>query len=40
MSADLTGMADDRRKGKLRTALLLAAFALGLFVFTLYSGLK
>ena len=28
------------RNAKYRTAALLAAFALGLFVFTLYSGLK
>lgn len=40
MSTDLTGMADHQRKGKFRTALLLAAFALGLFLFTLYTGLK
>jgi hypothetical protein len=33
-------MDDDRRKGKVRTALMLAAFALGLFLFTLYNGLK
>jgi hypothetical protein len=30
----------DRRNGKYRTAIMLAVFALGLFVFTLYSGLK
>jgi len=30
----------DKRNGKYRTAILLAAFALGLFLFTLYSGLK
>lgn len=29
-----------KRGGKYLTAGLLAAFALGLFVFTLYSGLK
>ena len=30
----------DKRNGKYRTAFLLAIWALGLFVFTLYSGLK
>ncbi|MHB8758858.1 MAG: hypothetical protein ACYC5S_01920 [Thiobacillus sp.] len=40
MSTELTAMPDDRRKGKLRTALLLAAFALAQFLFTLYTGLK
>ncbi len=30
----------DKRSGKTRTAILLALFALGLFLFTLYSGLK
>jgi hypothetical protein len=36
------GRADvaDKRNGKYRTAIILAAFALGLFLFTLYSGLK
>jgi hypothetical protein len=36
------GMADmpDKRAGKFRTAAMLAVFALGLFLFTLYSGLK
>jgi hypothetical protein len=29
-----------KRGGKYRTALLLALFAIGLFLFTLYSGLK
>ena len=29
-----------KRNSKVRTALLLGAFALGLFLFTLYSGLK
>jgi hypothetical protein len=29
-----------RSNGKYRTAIILAAFALGLFLFTLYSGLK
>ncbi len=40
MSAQAAVVADDKRKGKLRTALILAAFALGLFLFTLYTGLK
>jgi len=35
----VTGMTD-KRGGKYRTAILLALFALGLFLFTLYSGLK
>jgi hypothetical protein len=39
MSAGMTG-AVEQRKGKYRTAILLAVFALGLFLFTLYSGLK
>ena len=30
----------DKRNGKYRTAALLAIFALGLFLFTLYAGLK
>jgi hypothetical protein len=30
----------DKRSGKYRTAIILAVFALGLFLFTLYSGLK
>ena len=30
----------DQRKNKYRTGLILAALALGLFLFTLYSGLK
>jgi hypothetical protein len=30
----------DRRNGRIRTALVLAAVALGLFLFTLYSGLR
>lgn len=34
-----TGMAGKRR-GKYRTALILAAVAIGLFLFTIYSGLK
>ena len=39
MSNDPAGVAD-RRNGKYRTAVSLAVFALGLFLFTLYSGLK
>jgi hypothetical protein len=39
MSAEMSSAAD-QRKGKYRTAILLAVFALGLFLFTLYSGLK
>ena len=38
MSAQ-TGMTD-RRNAKYRTAALLAAFAVGLFLFTLYNGLR
>lgn len=30
----------DKRSGKYRTALILAALALGLFLFTLYTGLR
>ncbi len=30
----------DKRTGKYRTAVILALFALGLFLFTLYTGLK
>lgn len=30
----------DKRNNKYRTAILLALFALGLFLFTLYNGLK
>lgn len=30
----------DKRNNKYRTAVLLALFALGLFLFTLYNGLK
>lgn len=30
----------DKRPGKYRTAIILAALAIGLFLFTLYSGLK
>ena len=39
MSEGLAGMAD-KRNSKYRTAALLAAFAVGLFLFTLYYGLK
>jgi hypothetical protein len=39
MSLDSTDAAD-RRPGIVRTAAILAAVALGLFLFTLYSGLK
>ena len=39
MSEGLVDMTD-KRKGKYRTAIILAAFAIGLFLFTLYSGLK
>ena len=39
MTEDGTGMAD-KGKGKYRTAILLAAFAIGLFLFTIYNGLK
>jgi hypothetical protein len=38
MSRDPASMAV--RHGKYRTAAMLAVFALGLFLFTLYSGLK
>lgn len=37
--AETTDMAD-KRAGKVRTALVLGAIALGLFLFTLYNGLK
>lgn len=33
-------MADKQNGGKVRTAIILAVFAIGLFLFTLYSGLK
>jgi len=33
-------MSAEKRNGKYRTAILLAVWALGLFLFTLYSGLK
>jgi hypothetical protein len=39
MSGGLAGMTD-KRNGKYRTAAILAAIALGLFLFTLYNGLK
>jgi len=39
MSSELAGMTD-KRSGKYRTAIMLGVFALGLFLFTLYSGLK
>lgn len=35
-----TPMVEDRRNGKYRTAIILAVVALGLFVFTLYAGVK
>lgn len=39
MSEKLMDMTE-KSKGKYRTAIILAAFALGLFLFTVYSGLK
>ena len=39
MSGEATGMTD-KRNGKYRTAFILAAIALSLFLFTLYNGLK
>ena len=39
MNVDLTNMAD-KRNGKYLTAGILAVIALGLFLFTLYNGLK
>lgn len=39
MSEGLADMAD-KRNSKYRTAAILAAFAVGLFLFTLYSGLE
>lgn len=36
---DATDMGD-KRTGKYRTALILGGIALGLFLFTLYNGLK
>jgi hypothetical protein len=35
-SVDMT----EKHNGKYRTAIILAAIALGLFLFTLYTGLK
>lgn len=39
MSGRLTGMAENRNS-KYRTAAILAAIALGLFLYTIYAGLK
>lgn len=39
MTEDGTGMAG-KGKGKYRTAIILAVLAIGLFLFTLFSGLK
>ena len=39
MTGDGMGMAD-KGNGKYRTAILLAVFAIGLFLFTIYNGLK
>lgn len=39
MSGDGAGMSD-KRSSNYRTAAILALFALGLFLFTLYNGLK
>ena len=39
MSRGLAVMTD-KRNGKYRTAAILAAIVIGLFLFTLYSGLK
>ena len=39
MTGGGTGMAD-KGKGKYLTAILLAVFAIGLFLFTIYNGLK
>lgn len=39
MSGGLAGMTD-KRNGKYRTAAILAALVIGLFLFTLYNGLK
>lgn len=39
MSEGRAGM-ENKRNSRYRTAALLAVFALGLFLFTLYSGLK
>jgi hypothetical protein len=35
-----SGVMTNKYNGKYRTAILLAAWALGLFIFTLYSGLN
>jgi|WetSurMetagenome_2_1015567.scaffolds.fasta_scaffold1277767_2 hypothetical protein len=35
-----TAAMTDKRSGKYRTAIILAVLALGLFLFTLYAGLK
>ena len=41
MSGDSTGMADKKNgNGKYLTAGILAVIAIGLFVYTLYNGLK
>lgn len=39
MKEEMTGMAN-KRNGKYLTAAILTAFVVGLFVFTLYTGLK
>jgi hypothetical protein len=39
MNGDVSGMAE-KRSGKYLTAAILAAIALGLFLYTLYAGLK
>ena len=39
MSGGVASMTE-KRKGKYLTAVILAALALGLFLFTLFSGLK
>ncbi|WP_296635580.1 MULTISPECIES: hypothetical protein [unclassified Thiobacillus] len=40
MSGDSIGMTDNKQNGKYLTAGILAAIAIGLFLFTLYNGLK
>lgn len=40
MSGDSISMADNKQNGKYLTAGILAAIAIGLFLFTLYNGLK
>lgn len=40
MSGNVDVMPNKQSKSKYRTAILLAVFAVGLFLFTLYSGLK